>query len=444
MLDPAYTCIYKARPGICSIRPNTNYVNDTRSEPPTFKRSLSPVTPNGDSSSSHIHKKRRMDLETEEHEVERLLSSEPPKWRQKPPQRSRTRSRQPTEKKPAPTIVTQPPLEPVRELQDADMEDIAGAPTPKNLQSAATEKRKGIIQPIVLSETSLPFRSGDLNADEVYTPSTLRPNKRMRTEPLAPKRSRQHNGMREERGRQRARQKEWNDKSRKAREDAFIQELFNYHPSRSQSQPQSEPEIVSDECPDEAEEIDPIEAERRTIDESRRKIMELEKDKPLWEVAKKERERREQEEERERRAAKTARERKAEVEKKEREDRERMEREAEERRKREQEEHQRREKERKHTQNRARWTRGPWTVQRALERYRFLCEQFDEAKFSIEVPLTFNDIPWPILHCTFSVEDIEWSSVEKFFASIKPHVRIQDYKALVEKSHRRFGFTLRR
>lgn len=176
----------------------------------------------------------------------------------------------------------------------------------------------------------------------------------------------------------------------------------------------------------------------KKIEESRRKISELERDKPLWEAAKKERERKEQEEERERQAAKRARERKAEAERKEREYFERMAKEAEERQKREQEERVRREKEQKRFQNRARWARGTWTVQRALERYRFLCEQFDNTRFSSDDPLTFDDIPWPILHCTFSVEDIEWSAVEKFFASVKPHMRIQDYRVFVEKSHRRF------
>ena len=244
--------------------------------------------------------------------------------------------------------------------------------------------------------------------------------------------------MREERGRQRAQQnKEWNHRTRKAREDAFIQELFNSHPGRFRPPPQSEPEIISDDSSDEADEVDPVEAGKREIEESRRKIAELEKDKPLWEAARRERERREQEEERERQAAKRARERKAEGERREREYRERLAKEAEERQKQEQEERQRREKERKHTQNRARWARGPWTIQRALERYRFLCEQFDNAKFSSEDPLTFDDIPWPILHCSFSVEDIEWSTVESFFASAKPHMRTQDYKVFVEKSHRR-------
>lgn len=143
MLDPAYTCAYKPHPGICSIRPNTDYAKSTRSEPSTSKRSLSPVTPNGHGFPSYPHKKRRTDPEEEEEEVEQLLSSEPPKWRPNPSQRARSKPRQPVDKKPAPTIFTPPPLEPVQELQDADMEDLANMPTPKSSQST-TEKRKGM------------------------------------------------------------------------------------------------------------------------------------------------------------------------------------------------------------------------------------------------------------------------------------------------------------
>ena len=142
MLDPAYTCAYKPRPEICLIRANPDYTNSTRSESSTSKRSLSPVTQNGDGLPSHSHKKRRTDPEEEEDEVEQLLSSGPPKWRPKPSQRSR--SRQPADKKPTPKIFTQPPLEPVKELQDTDMEDLVGVPTPHNFQPAANEKRKGV------------------------------------------------------------------------------------------------------------------------------------------------------------------------------------------------------------------------------------------------------------------------------------------------------------
>ena len=157
MLDPAYTCVYKPRPEICTIIPNPNYTRSTSSQPSTSKRTLSPVSPNGDDLPSHTHKKRRTDPEEEEDEVERLLSSEPPKWRPGPSQRARSKSRQRADGKPTPTIFTEPPLEPVQELQDTDMEDLASMHTPANSQSKATEKRKGTL--ISLTSVSHPHSS---------------------------------------------------------------------------------------------------------------------------------------------------------------------------------------------------------------------------------------------------------------------------------------------
>jgi hypothetical protein len=71
---------------------------------------------------------------------------------------------------------------------------------------------------------------------------------------------------------------------------------------------------------------------------------------------------------------------------------------------------------------------------------RFFGETFDATKFSESDPLTFADVPWPVLHCpgSFSVEDVDWASVERFFEAIQAHLRGQDYKSIVEKSHRRF------
>lgn len=143
MLDPAYTCVYKPRPEICTITPDPNYTKNTPSEPSTSKRTLSPVSPNGDDLPSHTRKKQRTDPDEEEDEVERLLSSEPPGWRPRPFQRARSRSRHRGDGEPTPTVFTQPPLEPVQELQDTDMEDLANVPTPANSQSTTTEKRKG-------------------------------------------------------------------------------------------------------------------------------------------------------------------------------------------------------------------------------------------------------------------------------------------------------------
>jgi hypothetical protein len=87
---------------------------------------------------------------------------------------------------------------------------------------------------------------------------------------------------------------------------------------------------------------------------------------------------------------------------------------------------------------RARWARGPWTSQRALERYRVLCESFDEA--ARPASLAFEDIPWPTLSAPFAFgpEDIDWAAVETFFRTVRGHMRAQDYRAFVEKSHRRF------
>ena len=145
MLDPAYTCVYKPHPEIPTITPNLDYKKSTPSEPSTSKHGLSPVSPNGDDLPPHIHKKRRTDPKNEEDEVEQLLSAELPQWRPKPSKRARSKSRQPAGGKPTPTIFTQPPLEPVQELQDTDMEDLVGTSTPANSQSATAEKRKGTL-----------------------------------------------------------------------------------------------------------------------------------------------------------------------------------------------------------------------------------------------------------------------------------------------------------
>jgi len=85
-----------------------------------------------------------------------------------------------------------------------------------------------------------------------------------------------------------------------------------------------------------------------------------------------------------------------------------------------------------------RLAQGVWTSQRALERYRTLCESFDEA--AKPVALAFEDVPWPTLlrPYTFGPEDIDWSAVETFFQTIRGHMRAQDYRVFVQQSHRRF------
>ncbi|KAH7929878.1 hypothetical protein BV22DRAFT_1125410 [Leucogyrophana mollusca] len=175
--------------------------------------------------------------------------------------------------------------------------------------------------------------------------------------------------------------------------------------------------------------------------ESIRKLQELNKDRPLWEAHRRQREARERAEEAERVAKAEAR-RKAEAAQKKRHDeeaerdRKRAQLEAETRRV-EEENRQRQHRQRK---QRERWEAGPWTIHRALERYKVLSEDFDNAKFAPDQPLGFHDIPWPVLTppSRFTVEDVDWSAVEKFFETVRDHMRPQDYKTFVEKSHRRF------
>ncbi|CAL1707578.1 unnamed protein product [Somion occarium] len=100
-----------------------------------------------------------------------------------------------------------------------------------------------------------------------------------------------------------------------------------------------------------------------------------------------------------------------------------------------------REQERRRRQKeQERWLYGPWTSQRALERYRMLSDVFDVAKFSPEKPIGFLDIPWPVLArpTTYGPQDIDWTAVEHFFKTVRTHMRSQDYKLFVEKSHKRF------
>jgi len=201
------------------------------------------------------------------------------------------------------------------------------------------------------------------------------------------------------------------------------------------------PEPERDEL---TEALDELRMHEERIAESRRKIAELEHDRPLWDAAARARERQEREEEAARRAAAERQRRREDAEalaraelehREEQAERERRERalEAEARAKAEAEA-----AERRREAQRARWARGPWTSQRALERYRVLCESFDET--ARPASLAFEDIPWPTLCApfTFGPEDIDWAAVETFFHTVRGHMRGQDYRVFVEKSHRRF------
>ena len=176
------------------------------------------------------------------------------------------------------------------------------------------------------------------------------------------------------------------------------------------------------------------------IEESRRKLADLEKDRPLWDEEARKRAaqaRAEEEASRARKQAEAARARAAEREEQER----RRTAEAEARRRAEAERARiERERQQRRQRERERWSYGPWTTTRAIERYRTLSETFDAAKFTAEDPVDFERIPWPVLlsPMTLHVEDIDWSAVEAFFDAARRHMRAQDFKTFVEKSHKRF------
>ncbi|KAK2463277.1 hypothetical protein APHAL10511_004932 [Amanita phalloides] len=192
-----------------------------------------------------------------------------------------------------------------------------------------------------------------------------------------------------------------------------------------------------DAVPEPAQSAESTEQARQTaIEESRKKIAELEADKPLWEAAAKQRMMREKQEVEtirvvtgsSRMTEKTEAKRKA-----------RINREAEDTRKEEDGEAIRKERERRRRQQQ-RWAFGPWTNQRALERYKVLSEEFDSTKFSTELPLNVESVPWPVLvpPARFNIAHVDWGAVEKFFAGVRDYMAPQEFKTFVEKSHRRF------
>ncbi|PCH43759.1 hypothetical protein WOLCODRAFT_26169 [Wolfiporia cocos MD-104 SS10] len=174
---------------------------------------------------------------------------------------------------------------------------------------------------------------------------------------------------------------------------------------------------------------------RAAIEESRRKLAELERDRPLWEEAAR---RRQAEEEAARRAREQA-ERRAEAEE-QRKRQEAAKGEEERRARAAKEKAAREEVQRRRQEQKRRWSSGLWTPQRALERYKQLCDEFDQAKYTEADPITFDIVPWPVLNSpvTLTVEDVDWAAVENFFQTVRRTMRGQDYKLFVEKSHRRF------
>lgn len=189
--------------------------------------------------------------------------------------------------------------------------------------------------------------------------------------------------------------------------------------------------------------VDPENAARlEMIRESRRKIEALERDRPLWEAAARERERakaalldraeqvrREMKETERVRAQQAAGQEQLAREQADRDERDANAKEA-----------ARHEQEWPSRMQQECWVHEPWAAERALERYRQLSDVFDARKFGTGQPFSFEDVPWPTLRqpLSFSVEDIDWTEVETFFAAARERMCPADYSTFVEKSHRRF------
>ncbi|KAI0329404.1 hypothetical protein GY45DRAFT_1279844 [Cubamyces sp. BRFM 1775] len=277
-----------------------------------------------------------------------------------------------------------------------------------------------------------------------------RPSKKPRTQQPS-SRSAFHR-KRSERERQRTAQSEFRERMKEFREQQLWEDIFADAPkttpfgSQSSSDSSVDTENVNGThtATSADQPLDEEEARRlAAIEESRRKLAELERDRPVWEAEARKRAAQEKEEEEKRRARRAEEERRAAAAAAE-EQRKRQRAEAAaaeaERRARAEKERIARELEARRRRERERWSWGPWTTARAIERYKTLSEEFDAAKFTPQNPVMFETIPWPVLQSpvTLRVEDIDWSSVEDFFAAARRHMRAQDYKVLVEKSHKRF------
>ncbi|RPD68635.1 hypothetical protein L226DRAFT_495510 [Lentinus tigrinus ALCF2SS1-7] len=314
------------------------------------------------------------------------------------------------------------------EIVDLTMEDITPPEsTTTNGVPAGSTKRKV-------------FGGQDSPEETSSRGRTYQPNKRARTLSPGTARADMERKRAERERRRMAQQQERINGMKEQREQQFWKGVFADTPL-----PTPPPSQHNDDSQRTAEDtrLNDEDAERQAaIEESRRKLAELEKDRPLWEQEARKRAMQEQMEEEARRLRKEEEQlRAAEAAAQERQ-RQRAEAAAAEAQRRAQSEQARvqQEREQRRRKERARWSYGPWTTGRAIERYKVLSDEFDATKFSVDNPADFEMIPWPVLHSpvTLRLEDIEWSAVEAFFDAAKKHMRTQDYKVFVEKSHKRF------
>ncbi|KIK99312.1 hypothetical protein PAXRUDRAFT_132332 [Paxillus rubicundulus Ve08.2h10] len=454
-LDPVYQCVVYPWPKFCTITKFERQSQSFETVDPVANKRTRKVSP--ETSQSSPHKRARshyadgeeeeFGFTSEEDGVEEMLVDESSMFRAPKPSSDRKSDRTSREK------VTKARLERWAKNRKAHEQPCQAAPaTTDSFSMRVDSEDDSPSRPTTLPAESNVKRKGNghLGSD---SDDEVPPVRSIRTDVHGYKRARTTspsasvNAQQEKRRSERMRP--YDHRNREARRKKFVETLgFAFVPPESIheiDQDETEfkaPEADSQEpdCPGEIP-LDPEAAREVEIAESIRRLRELERDRPLWEEQRKKREAREHGEEQER-LAQLERRRQAE------ELRKRQEREAAEREiRRTQEEAEKRaleeelrQREIRQRRRRQRWESGPWTTHRALERYRMLSEEFDATKFTSDQPITFQDIPWPVLHLPsrLTVEDVDWSAVETFFATVQTHMRPQDYKDFVEKSHRRF------
>ncbi|KAG6843983.1 hypothetical protein H0H93_016748 [Arthromyces matolae] len=92
-----------------------------------------------------------------------------------------------------------------------------------------------------------------------------------------------------------------------------------------------------------------------------------------------------------------------------------------------------------------------WDEEFAVERFLLVLSDFEACKFSESKPLTFVNIPWPVLRpiqqrsasksLTLTTSDITWQEVEQFFESWTAstgYTSTVSYRKVVERTHRAF------
>ncbi|KAL0957374.1 hypothetical protein HGRIS_001176 [Hohenbuehelia grisea] len=85
------------------------------------------------------------------------------------------------------------------------------------------------------------------------------------------------------------------------------------------------------------------------------------------------------------------------------------------------------------------WSTGPWTDDRAIERYMVLKRRFQATRFASETnPLTFEDIPWPVLMRSVHHENITWKNVESFLQVVQQKPDLGSFLDFAKKSFRLF------